>query len=183
MPSTIKKIGNGCFRNSKITEINIPSGVKDINESAFSGCGFKEIIIPEGIMNIANNAFWCCGDAKRLSLPRSLVSIGEDAFRHYDKVWFDLVECNMLTPFEIADNTFTNSTYWNAKLYVPYGTKESYEKTAGWKNFKNIFELEPTAITAIEKDKDKNELIFFTIEGVRENNPKKGNLYIIKEKH
>ena len=182
LPSTIKKIEIGCFRNSKITEINIPSGVKNINEYAFSGCEFKEIIIPEGVMNIANNAFRYCGDAKRLSLPRSLVSIGEAAFSHYANVWFDLVECNMLKPFEIADNTFTNSTYWNAKLYVPHGTKELYEETAGWKNFKNIFELEPTAITAIEKDKDKNELIYFTIEGARVNNPKKGDLYIIKKK-
>lgn len=156
--------------------------MKNINEYAFSGCEFKEIIIPEGVMNIANNAFRYCGDAKRLSLPRSLVSIGEAAFSHYANVWFDLVECNMLKPFEIADNTFTNSTYWNAKLYVPHGTKELYEETAGWKNFKNIFELEPTAITAIEKDKDKNELIYFTIEGARVNNPKKGDLYIIKKK-
>lgn len=103
-----------------------------------------------------------------------MVSIGEDAFRDYANVWSDLVECNMFKPFEIADNTFTNSTYWNAKLYLPHGIKELYEEIIGRKNFKNIFELEPTAITAIEKDKEKSELIFFTIEGVRENNPKKG---------
>ncbi len=182
LPSTIEEIGNGCFEGSKITEINIPLEVKSINERVFSCCKFKDIIIPEGIVNIASSAFWCCGDAKRLSLPSSLISIGENAFRHYNNVWFDLVECNMLTPFEIADNTFTNSTYWYAKLYVPSGTKEKYERTTGWKNFKNIFELESTAITAIEKDEDKSELVYFTIKGVRESNPKKGELYIIKEK-
>jgi hypothetical protein len=36
---------------------------------------------------------------------------------------------------------FLNSTYLNAKLYVPTGTKEKYMAADGWKNFFNIHEM------------------------------------------
>ena len=37
---------------------------------------------------------------------------------------------------------FSNSTYINAKLYVPTGTKEKYMDAKGWKNFFNIIEID-----------------------------------------
>ena len=37
---------------------------------------------------------------------------------------------------------FNNSTYINAKLYVPTGTKEKYMAADGWKNFFNIQEMD-----------------------------------------
>ena len=32
----------------------------------------------------------------------------------------------------------------NVELYVPFGTKTIYENTNGWKNFKNIVEMNAT---------------------------------------
>ena len=45
-------------------------------------------------------------------------------------------------PFEILSSVFEGISK-NATLYVPAGTKALYEVTEGWKNFKNIVEMEP----------------------------------------
>ena len=47
-------------------------------------------------------------------------------------------------PFEIGSDVFMGEEY--ATLYVPLGTKEKYEATAGWNNFKRIVEqdIKPT---------------------------------------
>lgn len=43
---------------------------------------------------------------------------------------------------EPAKADFSNSTYLNATLYVPTGSKEKYMATDGWKNFFNIQEMD-----------------------------------------
>ena len=40
----------------------------------------------------------------------------------------------------------------NCTLYVPLGSKETYCSTAGWKDFKNIVEFDPTSIEDTEED-------------------------------
>ena len=55
---------------------------------------------------------------------------------------------------EIPQNIggFTKRTYLNATLFVPKGTKELYEKAAGWSEFWNIREYVPTNITTHKID-------------------------------
>ena len=40
----------------------------------------------------------------------------------------------------------------NATLYVPYGTKDKYKATTGWKDFVFIEEGTPTAIQTVKQD-------------------------------
>jgi len=37
----------------------------------------------------------------------------------------------------------------DATLYVPVGTKSKYEATEGWKDFKNIVEIDPSGIATM----------------------------------
>lgn len=52
------------------------------------------------------------------------------------------------TPIVIGrlDNTFSSSNYQNATLYVPIGTKASYESAYVWKDFGNFVEIEKIGI-------------------------------------
>ena len=50
---------------------------------------------------------------------------------------------------------FTKRTYLNATLFVPKGTKELYEKAAGWSEFWDIREYVPTNITNSRIDKSR----------------------------
>lgn len=50
---------------------------------------------------------------------------------------------------------FTKRTYLNATLFVPKGTKELYEKAAGWSEFWDIREYVPTNITNNRIDKSR----------------------------
>lgn len=42
----------------------------------------------------------------------------------------------------------------DATLYVPVGTKSKYEATEGWKDFKNIVEIDPSGIATIHSEKN-----------------------------
>lgn len=43
-----------------------------------------------------------------------------------------------------------HGTFTSATLYVPQGTKELYENTDGWKEFRTIVEIDITCIEDIE---------------------------------
>lgn len=57
---------------------------------------------------------------------------------HPDPATIKTVISKIEYPHEI--NYFRNSTYANATLYVPKGTKVFYESTNGWRQFFNIQE-------------------------------------------
>ena len=105
----------------------------------------RELIIPEDVTTIKDIAFIGCNRITSVKIPKSVTSIGALAF----------VNCNGLEkittlieqPFAIKATTFAtfnmgSSEIINAILYVPVGTKEKYEATDGWKEFKNIVEME-----------------------------------------
>ena len=103
--------------------------------------------IPNSVTTIGDYAFNCWWDLISVTIPNSVTSIGKGAF----------LGCSALTevfsyleePFDITDDVFQyqdNQTWQNvftsATLHVPAGTKALYEVTDGWKNFKNIVEME-----------------------------------------
>ena len=62
-------------------------------------------------------------------------------------------------------------------LYVPVGTKSKYEATDGWKNFKNIVEMDPSGITTVRTEQKANGAVY-NLSGQRLATPQKG-LYIV----
>ncbi len=50
----LKEIGKGAFKNSKITEIELPEGVATIGDMPFEGCQISELVVPD---KLAANGF------------------------------------------------------------------------------------------------------------------------------
>jgi hypothetical protein len=186
-PEGIKKIWSGMFSGcTGLVSLIIPSTVEIIEDGAFGSCSALENIDLPGVEFIEDNAFYGCESLKSVSFSPNLISIGEWAFRDcYDleKLTIpSLVEdigsyaftnCYALTevhslirePFEIAKSVFYNQedvmarkwVYTNAILYVPYGTKEKYEATPYWNEFKEIIEIPDDGLTPIEDDVNFSE--------------------------
>ena len=80
-----------------------------------------------------------------------------------------------------SDNrSFSENTFNNATLYVPKGTIDKYKATAGWKDFANIVEGNPTGIEPI-KDTPKEPVSYFSLDGRQINSPKSGTVVVKKQ--
>ena len=73
---------------------------------------------------------------------------------------------------------FDSSNYSNATLYVPFGTKDKYLATDGWKNFTNIVEMDETAVKDVSAS-NINEAKYYSLDGKQFSQPQKG-LNILK---
>ena len=129
---------------------SLPSTIKVIGSNAFESCdGITKLIIPEGCISIDASAFSWCNGLSRIELPSTLTYIGERAFIGAGQL--SAVDSHIANPFAIQDNVFCkeetsdetgNSTVTksDATLYVPSGTKASYQELDGWNMFADIVE-------------------------------------------
>lgn len=163
LPNTVHSIGYAAFNQcGRLRSINIPPRVKRINAQTFSQCTrLKSIVIPDSVTFIGTAAFSRCS-LSNVELPARLVTIQEKAFSHNET--FDVIEIPSSVrtigadifvqsvvnkfishiPAENLNAIDEEAFNWNVSLYVPYGAKETYENTDGWKNFVEIIEMEDT---------------------------------------
>lgn len=127
----------------------IPEGVKTIGLSAFNGLeSIEEISIPKSVASIENVAFFWCSNLKTV---KSFIE----------------------EPFALGFNSFGRIPK-DATLYVPVGTKALYEATDGWKDFKNIVEMDNESAIAAVTNGMKGNGIVYNLNGQRVANPTKG---------
>ena len=119
IPNSVTTIGILAFDScTGLTSLTIPNSVTTIGKYAFQGCvGLTSLTIPNSVTTIENYAFWAC---EGLTEVRSMIT----------------------EPFEIDPECWQYVNRNEIPLYVPAGTKEKYEATAGWNKFKNIVEME-----------------------------------------
>ena len=139
IPNSVTSIELGAFRGCRgLTSVTIPNSVTSIEDGAFSFCrGLTSITIPESVATIGNSAFEDCSGLTSVTIPNSVTSIVSWAFSGCSGL--TEVRSFIVEPFAIY-YVFPNAS--QATLYVPIGTKEKYEATTGWKNFKEIVEME-----------------------------------------
>lgn len=115
----VTTIGDNAFKNcSNLADVSIPDNVTYVGTNAFTGtawynnmddgvvyagniaCGYKgtmpsntEIVIKEGTIGLAANIFSGCNGLTSITIPRSLKSIGDNAF----------YRCNNLKTVNISD--------------------------------------------------------------------------------
>lgn len=150
---------DACFN---LTSLTIPSSITVIPKSAFAYCtGLTSLTIGNSVTTIGNWAFDNCRQLTSLTLPESVTKIEQYTFRGCNRLKTvtigsqmqeigssSFANCDSITkvvlkaenPPTINENTFSQSAYRDATLYVPTGTTSKYRAADGWKLFANIVE-------------------------------------------
>ena len=161
----------------------IPNGVTEIRDYAFSGCfGLTDIEIPNSVTSIGDRAFRECSALKSVTIGNGVKHIGSDAFS----------DCTTLTRvvslipaedlFAIGDDAFYRVDKTTCTLFVPIGTKETYSRTNGWKDFMNIVEIDATGIAdVVDAPSDGVSNVYYDLNGIKVGNASKG-IYVVNGK-
>ena len=79
IPNSVTKIGKYCFaENTKLEKVTIGNGCRELPEGVFSECSaLTSVVLNDGLEKISNYAFWLCLSLESISIPGSVVQIGE----------------------------------------------------------------------------------------------------------
>lgn len=145
----------------KITLISLTIGnmVTSIFRSAFMGCtGLTSVTIPNSVTSIGGSSFRSCTGLTSANIGSSVTEIGEYAFYGCFNSGDSVYSLNPIPP-SIGTRTFftgnANGISYNdygATLFVPIGSKTTYQTSEGWKNFYNIEETEYDGIDNVVID-------------------------------
>ncbi len=155
MGSGVTSIGEKAFyKCSGLSSVTMGSGVTSIGDFAFYDCyRLSSITIPNSVTSIGGAAFFNCTGLTSVTIPNSVKSIGSQAFK----------ACGLTSVYSYIEEpksttgAFDSFNYTNATLYIPYGTKNKYLATNGWKNFTKIVEMNaPSAINGVNAEDAKS---------------------------
>ena len=96
----------------------------------------KDVVIGDQVTKISREAFENCASLKEVSFGKNIEEIGASAFSGCNAL--QMIRAYWQIPLETPDNTFSNTVYKNATLYIPGGTMPAYQTTSCWKNFLKI---------------------------------------------
>lgn len=160
------------FSNCTLLEsVNIPSSVTSIGRNAFAYCHYLEsVTIPSSVTNIGESAFEDCRSLTTISIPSSVTSIGKRAFMDC----YGLTSMYSFNPVPPQAGTYCFG-YPDKfiPLYVPEGSAEAYRNAREWRNFKNIYEFDPTGISDVEA-RESGTSVWYDLSGRRHAAPVKG---------
>lgn len=159
----------GRAEDSSNNNLTIPSmvpingeeySVKAIGNGALRDIGIESLVISSGVETIGKEAFISCWRLRKVELPSTITSIGDQAF--YGMGSLATVISRISSPFEIDKSVFANGQYSHydesgnyisdyqkspAILYIPDGTASAYKAIDGWNMFADIVEGELKEIT------------------------------------
>ena len=106
-PDTLKEIGEYAFYQCSSLDATFGKGLEKIGAKTFEECkGLKNIKLAEGLVSIGERAFYNCTGATSVSIPSTITSFGQNAFRFCGGEAF--VDC------VLADkNSSTNAPFYN----------------------------------------------------------------------
>ena len=79
IPNSVTKIGKYCFaNNTKLEKVTIGNGCRELPYGIFSGCSaLTSVVLNDGLEKISNDAFDICKSLESISIPGTVVQIGE----------------------------------------------------------------------------------------------------------
>jgi hypothetical protein len=135
---TFRGIGNAI--NETLTSVQIPSTITTIGNCAFMSCTqLTDVVVPNSVTSIGYQAFMSCSHLESVTLGSGITSIQFYAFKNCPQL--TSITSLATTPPPISSETFSDELYSSATLYVPRGSKSTYEEALNWQNFSNIVEL------------------------------------------
>ena len=124
----------------------IPDSIISIGDYAFEGHTELGVVdIPNTVISIGDDVFKGCTKLANVIIGKSLENIGDNVFD--DCLWLKNVTCYATVPPTVG--SFKTGTFDYANLYVPYGSKSTYETFKCWSTFGNIEEMSPYPISEI----------------------------------
>lgn len=162
LPNSITEIPLYTFRDCQnLTSVEIPNSVTEICGWAFDGCSsLSSLNIPETVTVLGAMVFNKCTNLTSIEIPNHVTSLArvfedckslESVILGYSvmemSVWtfrgcesLKSIICRFDTPFEAPEDSFDDSTYSIATLYVPAGHLDEFKQKVPWSNFVNIIE-------------------------------------------
>ena len=166
IPESISSLESTAFGScDNLTSVNIPQSITKIPNHLFVGCNnLTEFVIPEGTTEIGTSAFKLCTNLRSITIPQTVTTIKDLAFLGCPNI--QSVISYIEEPTKLEYNVFSTEAVkysdryhdWpSATLYVPKGCKEKYSTTGGWMLFKEIVEMESTALSGdVNEDGEVN---------------------------
>ncbi len=163
-----------------VTEVVLPHYLQWIDERAFWGAGIEQVTIgdidgsyTDMPLEIYDQAFGLCPNLKTISLGQNVTFEGSDSGLFTNCPVLHDVYSYIAEPSAIG-NIFPFSNE-DLTLYVPAGTKEVYENTAGWSNFPNIVEMgSTTAVKDVETTSAVTSVKYVNVAGMVSDKPFSG---------
>lgn len=148
LPSSCKEVGLEAFKNcSGLKRVVIEDSMEPLyfetamlDENIFYGCGIEYVYQGRNITRKKVNYLFGHNTIKEVVVGAKVTKV--DDFQYSTSI--ETVRSYILNPQTIAQ--FSNTTYASAKLIVPIGTKELYEKSDDWGKFFNIVEEDMSGI-------------------------------------
>lgn len=147
IPSTVTKIGRGCFFHTSLQSVWIPDQVTEIEECAFlsaeslktvrlsenltyigtevfNGAGLTSVEIPMNVTSIGYWAFFSCSALESITIPDSVTNIGEYAFE--GTPW--LSQKQKEDPLVIVNGILIDGTTCSGDVVIPEGVTSIGER-------------------------------------------------------
>ncbi len=166
--------------NPKLVSLTIGESVTEIGTFAFEDCtGLKNVIIPNSVEIIDDCAFYGCTGLTRVSIGSGVFLIRGWAF--YGCTALERIYSLNPDPPTCEDSeVFEEVPTSTCTLYVPKGTKEVYSNAKGWRRFLNIKETTVDAVADITTNGNAEAVGYYTTDGKKVSQPRRGNIYIIR---
>lgn len=183
----VKRVIKNAFANTKITSVTIPGyGPNEVYDNAFEGCKDLKSFSYNGtyILDIYNNdCFKNCTALETFAYNGIFTVSFEYKIKYSEYSRKNVFEnCNKLKaiycggdtgPVKFSDNVFPTDVYNSAILYVRKGRVNKFKSTNGWKNFRNIREIDATPIPNV-KELTNSDAPIYNLNGQRLDKPHKG---------